>query len=77
MRSKESPIYSVVVINNKVTCINTSSGSTVGTYTFNGEVVSTPIVTGDRCVILFKTSSGIKGKIMKLPNFSTITTFNA
>ncbi len=76
MASKELPIYSVVQVGNKLTCINTSTGSTTGTLSFNGEISSSPIVTGDRCVVVFKTQSGLKGKIMKLPNFSTITTFN-
>ena len=76
MGNKESIVYSVVIMNNKLTCINTSSGSTVGTLTFVGEIISTPIVTGDRCVAIFKSGSGTKGKIMRLPNFTTITTFN-
>jgi hypothetical protein len=77
MDTKEQPVYSVVNIKNKLTCINTSHGATIGTLTYTGEIASGPIVTGDRCVVIFKTSSGLKGKIMRLPNFSTITTFNA
>jgi len=76
MSNDQKPIYTAIVLKDKLSCIDTSTGSTVGTFSFNGTVKSGPIVTGDRCVVIFNTPSGAKGKIMKLPNFTTITTFN-
>jgi len=73
---KVKPIYSVVVGKHRLSCINTSTGSTVGTLSYDGTVSSGPIVTGDRCVTVFKTPTGLRGRIMKLPNFTTITTFS-
>lgn len=77
MQDKANVIYSVVFSKDKLSCIDTSTGSTKGTLSYNGTIVSGPVVTGDRCVVIFSTPSGNKGKIMKLPFFSTTTTFNA
>ena len=76
METKQIPVYSVVAERLKLKCINTSNGSIVATITLPGEIVSGPIVTGDRCVVVIKTTLGNKGKIFKLPNFSIITSFN-
>lgn len=76
MQDKLKPIFSVVFTKNRLSCIDTGTGSTKGTLTYSGTIISGPVVTGERCVVIFSTPSGPKGKIMKLPNFSTITTFN-
>jgi len=71
-------IYSVISSKDKLICIDTKNGATKGTYPFTGELINGPIVTGgDRCTATFNTPSGKKVKIFKLPNFSTITSFNA
>ena len=79
MESNEKPVYSVVLIKDKLRCFNTQFAQTLSTYSLPGDstVISGPTVTGDRCVVVMKTANGIKGKIFKLPSFSTITTFNA
>jgi len=76
MSSDQKAVYTVAILKDKLTCIDTSTGSTVGTFSYNGTVKSGPVITGDRCVVIFDTPSGPKGKIMRLPNFTTITTFN-
>lgn len=69
-------IYSVLAVKNKLQCIDTSSGCIKGSYNCEGEILSGPIVTGDRCVVTLSTPSGRKGKIFKLPNFNLVTSFN-
>lgn len=77
METKQIPIYSVVAERIKLKCINTQNGCILATLALPGEIVSGPIVTGDRCVVVIKTTLGNKGKIYKLPNFNIITSFNA
>lgn len=72
----ENIVYSVVVHNNKLRCINTSNGSTINSIQIDGEIITGPIVTGDRCVVVVKKGNGTKGRILKLPSLSTSTTFN-
>lgn len=72
---KEKPIYSVIVNGKQLRCINTSSGSTFNTKELNGEITLGPIVTGDRCVVVYKVGSSSKGVILRIPSLSTITTF--
>lgn len=76
METKQKPVYSVVPEKLKLKCINTSNGSIVATISLPGDLVSGPVVTGDRCVVVIKTTLGNKGKIFKLPNFNLITSFN-
>ena len=73
----ENVVYSVVVHNNRLRCIDTSSGSTINSIQIVGEIITGPVVTGDRCVIVVKQSSEVRGRILKLPSLSTSTTFNA
>ena len=73
MNNLPDKIYSVIFSKNKLQCVNTSNGSVVGSYTFAGTISNGPIVTGDRCVVVFDSK---KGKIFKLPKFSVVTTFN-
>lgn len=72
---KEKPIYSVVINGKQVRCINTSSGSTFNTKELKGEVTLGPIVTDDRCVLVYKTGNSLKGVILRIPSLSIITTF--
>lgn len=76
METKQITVYSVVAERMKLRCIDTKNGSIVATIALPGEIVSGPIVTGDRCVVVIKTTMGNKGKIFKLPNFNIITSFN-
>lgn len=73
---KENIVYSVIINNNKLRCIDTSSGSTISIMEIKGEVITGPIVTDNRCVIVVKTSNSTIGRILKLPSLSTSSTFN-
>lgn len=76
METKQIPVYSVIADKLKLKCIETKNGNIVATTLLPGEIVSGPIVTGDRCVVIIKTTIGNKGKILKLPNLNVITSFN-
>lgn len=75
MMQKEKPVYSVIVSGKKLKCINTASGSTFNIKEINGDIVLGPIVTGDRCVVVYKAGNTSKGAILRIPSLSTITTF--
>ena len=75
MKSDEKIVYSVVINGRQLRCINTSTGSTRSTIEFVGDIVTGPIVTDNKCVIVTKQKGVSKGRIYKLPSFSTITTF--
>jgi hypothetical protein len=77
MTKKENPVYSVIINGRQIKCIDTSSGSTKNTKELNGDITLGPIVTGDRCVIVYKNGNALVGRILKLPSLSTITTFKA
>jgi hypothetical protein len=49
----------------------------MGSTNFIGTVLSGPIVTEDRCTVVFDSYLGRKGTIFKLPNFSTVSSFDA
>lgn len=75
--NKDEIVYSVVVNKDKLVCINTKNGASLGSYPYLGTIISGPIVTGNnQCTVVFDTVNGKKGKVLKLPNFSTITSFN-
>lgn len=76
METKQNPVYSVVSERLKLRCIDTKNGNIINTISLPGEILSGPIVTGDRCVVIIKTTLGNKGKIYKLPNFNLVTSFN-
>jgi hypothetical protein len=77
VENKQKTIFSVIINKNKLNCINTLNGSSLGSLSYSGSIMSGPIVTGDRCVVTYRTSNNnIKGVIYKLPTFSIITTFN-
>jgi hypothetical protein len=70
-------IYSVIVDGNLLKCIDTSNGVVLGAINILGEVVSGPIVTDDRCTIVFKNNCGRKGNVFKLPSFNLSSSFDA
>jgi hypothetical protein len=76
METKQSSIYSVVADKRKLKCIDTKNGNIVASSLMMGDIVSGPIVTGDRCVVIIKTTIGNKGKILRLPNLNVITSFD-
>jgi hypothetical protein len=49
----------------------------LGSVNFIGDISSGPIVTEDRCTVIFNNYLGRTGKIFKLPNFSIISSFDA
>jgi hypothetical protein len=70
-------IYTVIVDKDHLKCLDTSNGSIMGSTNFIGTVLSGPIVTEDRCTVVFDSYMGRKGKIFKLPSFSTVSSFDA
>lgn len=77
MKTKDNIIYSVVANKQKLICINTKNGSSLGSLNFTGEVASGPTVVGDRCVVSYKFIENKKNIVIyKLPKFSIISTFN-
>ena len=70
-------IYAVIVDGQNLKCIDTSNGTTLGGTNIIGEVVSGPIVTDDRCTVVFKNHMGRKGTVYKLPHFSVVSGFDA
>jgi len=74
---KSDIIYSVVISKDKLICINTQNGATVGVFPYLGTVMTGPIVTGgNQCTVVFDTVNGKQGKVFKLPGFTSITNFN-
>jgi hypothetical protein len=69
-------VYTVVVDGDKLKSYDTQTGSIQSAYTFNGTVVNGPIVTGDRVTVVFETPTGKVGRILSLPNFNQISSFN-
>lgn len=69
-------VYTVIAEKDKFKCIDTSNGMTVNIFTFNGEIVSGPVVTGDRMTVVVKSGSGLIGRVFSLPNFSIVSTFD-
>lgn len=69
-------VYTVVPDGDKLKCYETQSGSIAGYYSFEGELLNGPIVTGDRVTVVIKTVSGKTGRIFSLPSFGSISSFN-
>lgn len=69
--------YAVIVDGENLKCIDTSNGFSLATINILGKVVSGPIVTSDRCTVVFDNYMGRKGKIYKLPSFSVVASFDA
>jgi len=73
----QNVIYAVIVDKDHLKCLDTSNGSMLGSVNFIGDISSGPIVTEDRCTVIFNNYLGRHGKIFKLPNFSIISSFDA
>ena len=73
----ENPVYTVIVEGDFLKCIDTSSGAIVGSINVIGKVLSGPMVTGDRCTVVFNSYMGNQGKVYKLPYFNVVTGFSA
>jgi hypothetical protein len=73
----QKTVYTVIIDGQNIKCIDTSNGMTVGAMNIIGSVVSGPIVTDDRCTVVFDNYMGKKGMIYKLPGFNVVSTFSA
>ena len=73
----QKTIYTVIVDGENLKCIDTSSGANVNSINIVGSVVSGPIVTDDKCTVVFDSYMGRKGKVFKIPSFNIVTTFDA
>lgn len=69
-------VYTVIVDGDKLKCYDTQTGSIQSAYTFNGSVANGPIITGDRVTVVFETPTGKVGRILSLPNFNQVSSFN-
>lgn len=69
-------VYTVVPDGDKLKCYDTTTGSTQGVYSFNGDIINGPVVTGDRVTVVFSTATGKVAKVFTLPNFNQVTAFN-
>lgn len=70
-------IYTVIVDGENLKCIDTSNGNIHGSTNVLGKVIAGPIVTDDRCTVVFSDCGGRKGKIFKLPSFNIVSVFDA
>lgn len=73
----ENIIYAVILDGELLKCVDTSNGAILGSINIVGNIVSGPIVTGDRCTLIVNNYMGIQGKVFKLPSFNVVTTFSA
>jgi hypothetical protein len=73
----ENTIYTVIPDGELLKCVDTSNGAILGSINIVGNIVSGPIVTGDRCTLVVNNYMGIQGKVFKLPSFNVVTTFSA
>jgi hypothetical protein len=65
--------YTVIQDGGILKCINTSNGSILGSINITNKIITNPIVTGERCTVVYE---GGRGFVYKLPNFNIATTFN-
>lgn len=73
----EKDVFTVIVDGNDLKCINTSNGMIVSSINILGNIISGPIVTDDRCTIVFNDNGARKGRIFKIPSFSLSSSFDA
>jgi hypothetical protein len=73
----ENVIYTVIPDGELLKCVDTSNGAILGSINIVGDIVSGPIVTGDRCTVIINNYMGVQGKVFKLPSFNVVTTFSA
>lgn len=68
-------VYTAAADNDVLKTIDTSSGATVATIHLPGQLVSGPIVTGDRVTIVVKKGSVSTGYVYKIENLQVVSTF--
>jgi len=74
MKQKQR-MYTVTVDGRNLKCIDVESGAPVNTYTVNGDVVSGPIVTGDRATVVVRKGGINQGLVFKIPTLYVVSTF--
>jgi len=74
MKQKQR-MYTVVADGKTLRCIDAESGVPVNTYTVNGDVVSGPIVTGDRATVVVRKGGINQGLVFKIPTLYVVSTF--
>ena len=68
-------IYTVVASGRTLRCIDAESGVPVNTHTVDGDVVSGPIVTGDRATVVISKGGINQGLVFKIPALYVVSTF--
>jgi sRNA-binding regulator protein Hfq len=68
-------MYTVVADGKTLRCIDAESGVPVNTYTVNGDIVSGPIVTGDRATVVVRKGGINQGLVFKIPTLYVVSTF--
>jgi sRNA-binding regulator protein Hfq len=68
-------MYTVVADGKTLRCIDAESGVPVNTYTVNGDVISGPIVTGDRATVVVRKGGINQGLVFKIPTLYVVSTF--
>jgi len=74
MKQKQR-MYTVVADGKTLRCIDAESGVPVNTYTVNGDIVSGPIVTGDRATVVVRKGGINQGLVFKIPTLYVVSTF--
>ena len=71
-------IYTAQIVGKQLKIINAARGTVYTTVHINGEVVSGPIITDDKCTLIIKNpSGGQRGVVYNLPRGTISLTFNA
>ena len=74
MKQKQR-IYTVVADGKILRCVDAESGVPVNTHTVNGDIISGPIVTGDRATIVVRKGNINQGFVFKIPSLYVVSTF--
>lgn len=72
---KKERNYTVVADRNMLKCIDAESGIPVNTHRVDGDVVSGPIVTGDRATVVVRKNNLNQGLVFKIPALYVVSTF--
>lgn len=68
-------IYTATTDTKVLKTIDTSSGATVATAFLPGDLITGPIVTGDRVTVVCKKGTVSTGYVYKLENLQLVSTF--
>lgn len=74
MKQKQR-MYTVVADGKVLKCIDAESGVPVNKHTVDGDVVSGPIVTGDRATVVIRKGGINQGLVFKIPALYVVSTF--